>query len=66
MVPLILGNPHIDSDDKARVRHRLFVKHLGVVLKVRVKGRPLGIHFLNKGILTTEGAYIMAILGTVF
>ena len=32
--------------------------------KVLVKEGPLGIHFLKKGILTKQGTYIMAILGT--
>ena len=38
--------------------------HMGVVLKVLVKEGPSGIHFLKKGILTKQGTYIMAILGT--
>ena len=37
---------------------------LRVVLKVLVKEGPLGLHFLKKGILTKQGTYIMAILGT--
>ena len=37
---------------------------MGVVLKVLVKKGPLGIHFLKKGILTKQGTYTMAILGT--
>ena len=41
-----------------------FCGHMGVVLKVLVKKGPLGIHFLKKGILTKQGTYIMAILGT--
>ena len=38
----------------------------GVVLKVLVKKGPLEIHFINgnPGILTKQGTYIMAILGT--
>ena len=28
------------------------------------KGETIGIHFLKKGILTKQGTYIMAILGT--
>ena len=39
-------------------------RYMGVVLKVLVKEGPLGIHFLQKGILTKEGTYIMVILGT--
>ena len=39
-------------------------KHVGIVLKVLVKEGPLGIHFLKKAILTNQGTYIMAILGT--
>ena len=39
-------------------------QHLGVVLKVLVKEGPLGIQFLKKGILTKQGTYIVAILGT--
>ena len=37
---------------------------MGVALKVLVKKGPLGIHFLKKGILTKQGTYITAILGT--
>ena len=37
---------------------------MGVVLKVVVKEGPLGIHFLKKGILTKQGTYITAMLGT--
>ena len=38
--------------------------HVGVVLKVLVKEGPLGIHLHKKGILTKQGTYIMALLGT--
>ena len=38
--------------------------HVGVVLEVLVKEGPLGIHFLKQGILTKQGTYIMAMLGT--
>ena len=35
----------------------------GVVLKVLVKKKSLGIHFLKRGALTKQGTKLMAILG---
>ena len=46
------------------MREQAGVAEVGVVLKVLVKEGPLGIHFLKQGILTKQGTYIMAILGT--
>ena len=37
---------------------------MGVVLKVLVKKRPLGIHILKIEVLPKQGTWIIAILGT--
>ena len=51
-------------DSGLRVYKKNKGKHVEGVLKVLAKEGPLGIHFLKKGILTKQGTYVMAILGT--